>query len=609
MTDTWTAQTVTEVWAASEDPAFTFSLAINPTFEGGTGGTFDGVHNDLDGRSTSGAHPISAITGLQAALDAMGAEGRLPLDAFVERMPVDRGTYATSYPVADLRVILAGQADSAENGLYLTTTGGALDLSSYVDIFTLGNVGRAVWSYTSAAGPPDDLWSYIDDKLYELSRERSGTWFEIGPVDGGISLIAPSIDPDTLAGLVGTVFAPAMSDFSISTSQTLSYIHCVNVYNGQTEPIDIVLAKHGGKVRFQSHWNKGAYDVNLSDHPEDTTTFARTLAPGERVIILPDQADWDVWHQLPQPVEGTAGYVVAVASDEERYELVPGTPAGDLVTLVGTIDASTDPNWPAANAGDAYRVQFPGKLGGPLGVPVEANDMAICWTGAAAGTNAEVGDAWLVHADPRGLGTAAFAATGDFAAASHSHAASAISSGTLDIARIPTGTSSTTVAVGDDARFAAAMPGSILVQYGLDGSYTTGTAISHFSYSLPAMLAGDWIEVEASLEWNNTTGSNVAFAPNLVLDSTVMTTSTTATFNNGSTRQVMVRARLQVISTSSQTCDVSYSASLLGATGLGTGVATVDVSAAGKALSLRTTTNNASAGAKVRFATITRFRT
>jgi hypothetical protein len=39
-----------------------------------------------------------------------------------------------------------------------------------------------------------------------------------------------------------------------------------------------------------------------------------------------------------------------------------------------------------------------------------------------------------------GLGTAATASTGDFAAASHAHAASAITSGTMDIARLPEAT-------------------------------------------------------------------------------------------------------------------------------------------------------------------------
>lgn len=43
-----------------------------------------------------------------------------------------------------------------------------------------------------------------------------------------------------------------------------------------------------------------------------------------------------------------------------------------------------------------------------------------------------------------------------YAAASHTHAASAINSGTLDIARIPTGTSATTVCIGNDARLSDA---------------------------------------------------------------------------------------------------------------------------------------------------------
>lgn len=530
---------------------------------------------------------------------------------YIVRGAVDRSTYTTSYPVAGLFVVLAGQATSAENGLYTTTTGGALDLASFVDIFTLADLGRPVFGYVVEAGTPNALFDIVSTDRYDATAVRNAVWFTVGLVGPGeIGLVASTLDPDTVADLMGTAFAPALGDFIVGEDTTLTISHNVVVFADTTEAIDVALAPHATKVRPQFLWNKGAYDVNLTQHPGDATPFAYTLGSGERIAIWPDQNAWDVWHMLPPPIEGTAGYVVAVADGDDHYELVPGIPAGDLMTLVGTIDASTNPNWPAANAGDAYRVQFPGKLGGPLGVPVEANDMAVCWVdNTAAGTNAEVGDSWSVHADPRGLGTAAFAATGDFAATSHSHAASAISSGTLDIARIPTGTSSTTVAVGNDARFAAALPGSILVQYGLDGSYTTGTAISHFSYSLPALAAGDFLEVEASIEWNNTTGSNVAFAPNLVLDSTVMTSTTTVTIATGTTRQAMVRARLYVISTSSQSCDVSYSASALGVTGLGTGVATVDVSSAGKALSLRTTTNNASAGAKVRFVTIRRSRT
>jgi hypothetical protein len=66
------------------------------------------------------------------------------------------------------------------------------------------------------------------------------------------------------------------------------------------------------------------------------------------------------------------------------------------------------------------------------------------------------------------LGTAAAAATTDFAAASHTHAASAITSGTLDVARLPVGTGSTQVAAGNHTHVVADVTGAAA-----SGSITT----------------------------------------------------------------------------------------------------------------------------------------
>jgi hypothetical protein len=66
------------------------------------------------------------------------------------------------------------------------------------------------------------------------------------------------------------------------------------------------------------------------------------------------------------------------------------------------------------------------------------------------------------------LGTAAAAATTDFAAASHTHAASAITSGTLDVARLPVGTGSTHVAAGNHTHVVADVTGAAA-----SGSITT----------------------------------------------------------------------------------------------------------------------------------------
>jgi hypothetical protein len=71
--------------------------------------------------------------------------------------------------------------------------------------------------------------------------------------------------------------------------------------------------------------------------------------------------------------------------------------AADAFVAKGTIDASASPNYPAANAGDTYRVSVAGKVGGASGLNVEVGDMLMCFVdGTAAGTQAAVGAAWDV---------------------------------------------------------------------------------------------------------------------------------------------------------------------------------------------------------------------
>ena len=66
MTVTW-ERTVTEVtWESATTPGVTWSTTVSTV----PGGTFDGVHNDIDGRTAAGAHPVSAITGAARKLTA-----------------------------------------------------------------------------------------------------------------------------------------------------------------------------------------------------------------------------------------------------------------------------------------------------------------------------------------------------------------------------------------------------------------------------------------------------------------------------------------------------------------------------------------------------------
>lgn len=71
--------------------------------------------------------------------------------------------------------------------------------------------------------------------------------------------------------------------------------------------------------------------------------------------------------------------------------------ANDAMVYKGVIDASTNPNYPAANAGDTYKISVAGKIGGASGTNVEVGDMIIATAdGLAAGTQAAVGASWTI---------------------------------------------------------------------------------------------------------------------------------------------------------------------------------------------------------------------
>ncbi|MCR6496222.1 hypothetical protein LJB71_08330 [Thermomonas sp. S9] len=71
--------------------------------------------------------------------------------------------------------------------------------------------------------------------------------------------------------------------------------------------------------------------------------------------------------------------------------------ANDAMVFKGVINASANPNYPAADAGHTYRISVAGKIGGASGPNVEAGDMLICTTdGTAAGTQATVGANWAI---------------------------------------------------------------------------------------------------------------------------------------------------------------------------------------------------------------------
>lgn len=113
-------------------------------------------------------------------------------------------------------------------------------------------------------------------------------------------------------------------------------------------------------------------------------------------------------HQMPSAADvgaATEAYVDGAISDHvadtdphgDRAYADALFAALDGTNYQGQIDASTNPNYPAADADDAYRISAAGKVGGGSGVDVEIGDLIICTTnGTPGGDQATVGAFWTI---------------------------------------------------------------------------------------------------------------------------------------------------------------------------------------------------------------------
>lgn len=157
------------------------------------------------------------------------------------------------------------------------------------------------------------------------------------------------------------------------------------VQRGTTTRVNVYSAEEGGSVLEQPL----VTDLRgIPVEPESET--AGWVAPGSYDILVGSP-----------PAEGEED-----ARERFAEEMVSGTIGADLESLLadadavvfkGVKDCSANPNYPAASAGDLYKVSVAGKIGGGSGLSVEAGDSLVCLLdGSAAGTQAAVGANWTV---------------------------------------------------------------------------------------------------------------------------------------------------------------------------------------------------------------------
>jgi hypothetical protein len=118
----------------------------------------------------------------------------------------------------------------------------------------------------------------------------------------------------------------------------------------------------------------------------DTHVATHSIADNAVVTVDGDPADNEFARWTANGLEG-----LTVA------ETLTALGITDAFVFKGVIDCSANPNYPAADCGDVYKVSVAGKIGGASGITVEAGDTAICKTDSSAeGDHATVGANWII---------------------------------------------------------------------------------------------------------------------------------------------------------------------------------------------------------------------
>ena len=167
-----------------------------------------------------------------------------------------------------------------------------------------------------------------------------------------------------------------------------------------------------GSASFSNITGQVSDNAALSEALAGKSSVLHTHVASEDLddVLLSDIAGGDLWYfnatteKWQNLGAGTNGYYLK--SNGPGQPPSYGNPLEGFsgVQFKGVIDCSTNPNYPAATAGDMYIVSAAGKIGGSDGVSVSEKDMLICISTTAAGDHATVGANWSVIVSSSGTG-------------------------------------------------------------------------------------------------------------------------------------------------------------------------------------------------------------
>ena len=241
--------------------------------------------------------------------------------------------------------------------------------------------------------PPNDSGSYVLGTSGWISLASGltpkGTW--------NANTNSPTI-PAAGAGNAGWYYVVATAGTTNIDDVTDWQVGDWIVSNGSVwqkiDQSDQVVSVAGLTGVISANALKSALSLNNVDNTSDAN----------KPISIDQQAALDLKAPLASAaLTGTPTATTASASDDSTriattafVQAVVSAAVAGLLDLKGNIDASSNPNYPAASKGDAYFVSVAGKVGGGSGTIVAVGDLVVAKLDNAGGTQASVGTSWFV---------------------------------------------------------------------------------------------------------------------------------------------------------------------------------------------------------------------
>lgn len=222
----------------------------------------------------------------------------------------------------------------------------------------------------SAPSSPVEGQFYFDTTLHQFGVYQNGTWTYLG------AAAANAITRAVAAGGANELLVAAGADRTVQafTSNGLLKIASGVVANA-VAGTDYVT---GASTNTLTNKTFDANGTGNSVSNIETADFASNVVDTDTSLA----ANSDTRLATQKAVKA---YVDALLN------------AMDAMVLKGGIDASGNPNYPAANAGYLYKITVAGKIGGASGINVTAGDTIYCITDSSAGgTQASVGADWVI---------------------------------------------------------------------------------------------------------------------------------------------------------------------------------------------------------------------